>query len=457
VNSRRLQADEHRVTVNGSNVLATKPPPGDTFRRVRRRERLRSTFWFIPAIFVPMSAALAVVMHRVDEVIDVAPGGAPWWVVSSSAAANVLSTIAAAMLTFVGVVFSVTLVALQLASSQVSPRVLRNFVRSPVPKLAFGTFISTFVYSLFLLSQISSTNANLPVAGVAVALLLVLACIAIFIVYVDMTVRGMQVSFVVSTVAVETRQAILQTYRALDGYVTARLPERIDTNSPVVLDDSVIAGRRPSRGVIQGVDVARIVELAHEHDVVVYQVRKVGQFAAEGDTMFDVAGHARNAQEIFTAIVDLGRERTLYQDPLYGIRQLVDTATQALSPAFNSTTTAVQALDRLFDLIGRIGRLPTPTGFVADAEGTVRFIYPVLTWADVVELAFVEIRQFGSGATQITRRLLAGFDDLLRDLPEDRHAPIQAQRDAVIHAVQHRAVNSADMATAVRPDPMGLG
>ena len=115
-------------------------------------------------------------MHRVDQAINFAPGEGAWWVASSSAATNVLSTIAAAMLTFVGVVFSVTLVALQLASSQVSPRVLRSFVRSPIPKLAFGTFISTFVYSLFLLSQISGSNARLPVAGVAVALLLVLAC-----------------------------------------------------------------------------------------------------------------------------------------------------------------------------------------------------------------------------------------------------------------------------------------
>src|SRR6478736_3613542 len=251
------------------------------------------------------------------------------WMASSSSASAVLSTIAAAMLTFVGVVFSVTLVALQLASSQVSPRVLRSFVRSPVPKLAFGTFISTFVYSLFLLSQISDSDNRIPVAGIAVALLLVLACIAIFIVYVDMTVRQMQVSNVISTVAAETREAIVRTYRGLDGYVAARLPDMADEVTPVVLDHSVIAGRRPSRGVIQGVDLARVVQLAHEHDVVVYQVRRVGQFVAEGDTMFEVAGGAANAQEIFTAIVDLGRERTLYQDPLYGIRQLVDTATQA--------------------------------------------------------------------------------------------------------------------------------
>ena len=119
--------------------------------------------------------------------------------------------------------------------------------------------------------------------------------------------------------------------------------------------------------------------------------------------MFQVVGTAPNAQEIFTDVVDLGRDRTLYQDPSFGIRQLVDTATQALSPAVNSTTTAVQALDRLFDVVGRIGRMPSPTGLVADAEGTVRFVYPVLTWPDVVELAFVEIRQFGGGATQITR------------------------------------------------------
>src|SRR3954469_10575315 len=248
------------MTGNMSNVLATRPPASGVFHRVRRRERLRSTFWFIPAIFVPISGVLAVVMHQVDQAIDTVPSRAPWWVASSAAATTVLSTIAAAMLTFVGVVFSVTLVALQLASSQVSPRVLRSFVRSPVPKLAFGTFISTFFYSLLLLSQISGSADQVPVAGTAVALLLVAACIAIFIVYVDMTVRQMQVSHVIATVAAETREAILQTHRGSDGYVQAHLGDITGKSIRVVLEDSVIAGNKPSRGVLQGVDVAKIVE-----------------------------------------------------------------------------------------------------------------------------------------------------------------------------------------------------
>jgi len=187
-------------------------------------------------------------------------------------------------------------------------------------------------------------------------------------------------------------------------------------------------------------------------------VPRVGEYVSQGTTVFEVVGgDAGSAEDVFTELVDLGRERTLYQDPLYGIRQLVDTATQALSPAINATTTAVQALDRLIDLVRRIGRSPSPTGFVCDASDTVRFVYPVLTWPDVIELAFVEIRQFGSGATQITRRLLAGFDELLRDLPEDRHAAIRAQREAVTHRVEQMSTNSGDMVTALRPDSMGLG
>lgn len=427
------------------------------FARECRRERLRSTFWYIPTIVIALSAVLSYFLHRIDVARQVAPGEAPWWVASSSTAAQVLSTIAAAMLTFVGVVFSITLVALQLASSQLSPRVLRSFVRSPVPKLAFGVFMSTFFYSLFMLSQISDDPREIPVVGATTAMLLVAASVGMFVVYIDATIRQMQVNEVISRVAGETRRAVEANY-----FATTQV---VDTVEPDLEGDSVriTIGRRKAtvraltrRGVLLGVDVAGIVDWADQHDAVVVQVARVGDYSPGGTALFEVHGVDDATAHRLAEMVDTGRERTLYQDPLYGLRQLVDTAAQALSAAINAPTTAVQVLDRLVDIVIRIGRMAEPLPYVVSETGVVRLVQPVVDWDQVVALAFVEIRQFGATSTQVTRRLMAAFDAIEAALPADRHPAIEVQRRALVREVTRLVVDPEDQRFALEPDESGL-
>ena len=451
----------------GEDQADDEPPPGRcraevvdrsvAFNRVRRRERLRSTFWYIPTFFIVGSALLAIVMHRIDVAIAVAPGDAPWWLPSTSSTTTVLSTIAAAMLTFVGVVFSVTLVALQLASSQLSPRVLRSFVRSPVPKLAFGTFVATFFFSVFMLSQISGDAREIPVIGGTTAILLVGASVAMFVVYIDATVRQMQVSEVISRVASETRAAMERNYYGPTRYVTAAEPDLAGRSVTIAVGRRAATVRALNRrGVLLGVDVARIVDWAEEHDAIVVQLSRVGDYTPGGTALFDVYGASEDEANALAEMVDLGRERTLYQDPLYGVRQLVDTASQALSAAITAPTTAVQVLDRLVDIVIRIGRMPSPSPYVVDAAGTVRLVHPVLDWEQVVQLAFVEIRQYGVSASQVSRRLMAAFEAIERALPADRAAAIEVQRAALVRAVTRSVVDEQDRAFALQPDETGL-
>jgi uncharacterized membrane protein len=208
--------------------------------------------------------------------------------------------------------------------------------------------------------------------------------------------------------------------------------------------------------VLLGVDVATIVELGRSHGLVIRQVARIGDYTPEGAPLFEILGGTTSATSL-ASLIDLGRERTLYQDPLYGIRQLADTAVQALSPAINAPTTAVQVIDRLVDLVERIGRLPSPTGYVADGDGVVRFVYPVASWADVVALAFTEIRLYGGATAQVTRRLMAAFDQLTLVLPADRHAEIDAHRAALVEDVSRRIADDATRRLALQADSMGLG
>jgi uncharacterized membrane protein len=155
--------------------------------------------------------------------------------------------------------------------------------------------------------------------------------------------------------------------------------------------------------------------------------------------------------------VSVGRERTLYQDPAYGLRQLVDIAAQSLSPALNAPTTATQVIDRLTDLLPRIAAAPDPTGLFADAEGRLRVAVPVIRWPQMVQLAFTEIRVFGARSPQVVRRTLAALETLLDRVPPERRPPLERERRLLLAAARATAASEAERDEAVNPDDLGLG
>ena len=184
--------------------------------------------------------------------------------------------------------------------------------------------------------------------------------------------------------------------------------------------------------------------------------RRIGEYVPRGAPLIEVHGGTSPSEDLMRA-VDLGRERTLFQDPLYGIRQLVDIGTQALSAAINAPTSAVQVIDRLSDLLPQIAERPDPSGLFADESGTVRLMIPVIGWSHIVELAFTELRTFGAGSPQVTRRLLACFERLLADLPSERHPPLERQRLLLMAAVARLVADADERAGRLEPDALGLG
>ena len=197
------------------------------FLLLRLSEHFHNSFWLLPAVFLVGALLLAVVTRAIDESLSPIVTRAAPFVVSAASANVVLATLATAMLTFLGVVFSIGLVALQLASQQFSPRVLRTYVRTPTTKLALGTFIATFIYPLSSLAYLDElTRGGHPVAtvSVAVAMLLAIASIAVFIAYVTLTIRGMRIAYAISTVANETRRALHRMFPGEESYIAAQPP-----------------------------------------------------------------------------------------------------------------------------------------------------------------------------------------------------------------------------------------
>jgi uncharacterized membrane protein len=427
------------------SVVRGRIPVAGSSRRAHIQEWRRESLWLWPALASVAACVVASVLLRHS------PGFVQRDHLLSTNiddARSLLSTIATALLTFTGVVFSITLVALQMASTQFTPRVLRTFVRKPVTKIALSSFIATFVYALVVLAGLGTTG-SVPVAAVGLAFVMVLVSVLVFVVFVHSTVRSMRVTYVIETIHTETIRSINTVFPPASHYVDAAEP---------VLTDTPTLIRFAHRGrVLDAVEASHLVGVARSHGCVLRLLVEVGEYLPNGVVFLEVhGGSVPTLPEIF-ACLDLAPVRTVYQDARYGIRQLVDIAIRALSPAVNDPTTATQSIDRLRDILGQVALRPDPSGYWVDGAGEVRLVRPVSSWERVVELSLREIERYGVESPQISRRLMSVYDDLAECGGPARAGVITEHRERLIREVTRLTVDAGSRQWALTPDALGAG
>lgn len=413
------------------------------------RENLRGSLWFIPTLCVALAVALGTGLTYVDrhsEGFSFAFGG------GAESARGFLSTIASSMITFTGLVFSITIVVLQLASQQFSPRVLRTFLRDRHSQLALGIFTATFTYALVVLREVRAEDgpgeAFVPGLAVTGSFVLVMLSLAVFVDYIHHIAQSIRVGSITTQVGDETHRAIADIYD--HAHVAPPVP------LPAGGRTTTIAA--PERGVIQGLDRDRLTELAAEHDLVVEIVPAIGDFVPQGTTVMRLHGDPlpRDVHPFLDAVA-FGMERTMRQDPAFGFRQLVDIAERSLSPAINDPTTAVQCLDELHDLLRQLATKAFPSGQRLDAEGRVRLTFPVTTWDSYVSLACDEIRNYGKTSIQVHRRMRSMLADLLTVAEGDRRAAVTKQLELLERSADMHLDHEEDRTSARQGDEQGLG
>ena len=444
------------------SVLAEAAVSSSEYRLRWAAEWVRERFWVVPAVLLAFGTGLAVL-------IAVGPGALGGWggfPADASWSSGFLENIAAATLTFLGVVFTLTLVALQLASSQLSPRVIRTFVRSSITRVAFGTQLAAFSYAVTALVISHGRSGQAASRAVIAAAALVAVSLVVFLRYVASMMELLQVVDVITAVARETRAAVAASWLRSPASVPAAAPDR--SPSPVPLLRPAGRGRRGAPGRVLGVDHARLAELGRRHDCVIELTVRMGEFVPSCGAFAAVHHGAGNhgaanggagaprqpvTAAAVAAAINFGRGRTLYQDPAFGLRQLADIAAQALSPAVNQPTTAVLVIDSLEDLLLQIAGGPRQSGCYTDRDGTVRFIKPLPGWDDCLDLAFTEITAYGATSPQVTRRLLAAYAALEAAAAPGRRAAVAARREELTRQLAASGLTPM----ALRPDPMGLG
>jgi uncharacterized membrane protein len=376
------------------------------------------------------------------------------WVIfgySTEGARAILTTLVGSMLTFIVFLLSTTLIVVQLASAQLTPRVIALVLTTPGIKIALCALTFTYTYSLGALGRVEE---HVPDFHVSIAVILNLACIVIFFQFVQQLSSMLRPASLLLIVADRAQQVIEQVY-----------PVVFDPKQPELATREVLPTTRAQvveyterSGVIMAFSVENLVRLARDANSVIELLPQVGDSISRSDPLFRIYSDGQPiSREILRGCVAVGTERTLEQDPRFAFRILVDVANKALSPAINDPTTAVLALDQIDNLLLSLGRRRLDEGLARDCDGKVRVVYGTPDWPDYVMLAVSEIRQYGEGSIQVSRRLRAMLEHLIGALPEPRSPPLQAELAMLASAVKQKFRDEEDRKRAGTGDYQGVG
>ena len=404
--------------------------------RSGRWEQLRASLWFLPAVVAAGSLLLTLGLLRIRP----DPAGAVGelaWPASASSAATLLQLVATAVMTVTTLTLSLTIVALQLASQQFSPRLLRNFARDRRIQASLAVLTSAFVVPLTALRGIDPERP-LPVLALALTWLLGLASVGVLLGFVAHLVRLLRVDTMMAGVHAETRRTIEQTYSPWGGREGEEPPEAPDDDALPGPSGGVLVLARRS-GFVRSIDPGVLVAAAAGEGVFFRLGLRPGDHVVAGAPVgmawtVDGGGPVR-PDELADAVapaLDFGIERTSEQDAAFGFRQLVDIAVKAISPGINDPTTAAEAIGYCADLLVRLqGRRLGPQ-VKRDEEGRARVVLPDRDLRYYLDLACGQVRRFGRDMPGVLTALLRMLRDVAANARSDEQRDEVARQVALI-------------------------
>lgn len=377
-----------------------------------RREALRTNLWFIPAVEALVVLGLFAGTYALDRAAYRGDLALPAWVLSGTAdsARQILTAVATAIITVVGVVFSITIVALTLASTQFGPRMMRNFIRDRGTQLTLGTFVATFFYSILALVSIGGGPHGdfVPHLSITVALLLTIADLTVLIYFINHIATAIQLPQVIAGIAGDLAKEIDagNSGDPASGFGSARGPSREELLRRMEESGAII--RTPASGYLQVIRHDTLLKIATSAEAVIHLPYRPGHFLMHGQTLAIVwpASAVDYVAENLQRGHVTGPYRTLTQDISFGFDQLVEIALRALSPAVNDTFTALTCIDWLGDCLCRITTGWHPQRIRRDDTGHIRVIAHEADSERLIQRAFEKIRQAGEGMPAVMIRQL---------------------------------------------------
>ncbi|MFG2755470.1 DUF2254 domain-containing protein [Streptomyces wuyuanensis] len=412
------------------------------------RQYVMACLWIAPLLGIVLGSLLADAAVALDGAVRLPEE----WRYSPSTAGSVLSSIVGAMIALLGFVVTIGILVVQQATGTLSPRYMRLWYRDRLQKAVLATFTGTFAFAFSLLRSIEADFV--PDLGVTLAGAAVAASLVLLLMYLNRFIHNLRPVAIAALVARAGRRVIHQ-----GALLAASGTLRHADGAPARPAGPVTPVPCATGGALQGFHPARLAALAERYDCYVVLAHPVGDFVPPGATLFEVHGPSPPPPRELTGLVALGVERTIEQDPAFGLRILVDIAIRALSPAVNDPTTAVQVLNHIEAFLHTIGRLRLTGRFTLhDARGEPRLEVRGRSWEDFLQLAVTEIREYGAGSLQICRRLRALFHGLLAaGLPEEHLEAVRTELRLLDEAVDREYSDPDRRTAALTPDRQGIG
>ena len=417
-----------------------------TNRLLHFRTYLRSSLWLIPIIAIPLELVTTRLLHRIDEwvgwsLLEIAVPGAQ----------ATLQAIVTATLSFMVFTFGSLLVAIQVASAQLTPRIIATtLLRDNVVKYTVGIFIFTLLFALSAQNRIEKDVHQLVLF---VATILGILSFAAFFYLIDYASRLLRPISILVRVGNGGLDVIESVYPDASQEIATKANSFRRSGAP----DQIIHHLGTS-AIVLAVDLKVLVAEAQKTNCVIEFVPQVGDFVSVGEPLFNLYGSAPTIDDgALREAVAFGSERTMVQDPTFALRIVIDIALRALSQAINDPTTAVLAIDQLHRLLRMVGRRHLRTDEICDASGQTRVIFRTPNWEDFVNLAFSEIRKCGSNNLQVVRRLRAMIENLIQTIPRHRHPALAQQLALLDREIEWNFKHPEELGLARVPDSQGLG
>jgi uncharacterized membrane protein len=394
-------------------------------------EKLNSSFWFIPLLILLFAMSAAIYFLHLDSVNDFDPEGvwSYFYAGSADSARSILSTIAGAMIGVAGTTFSITIVALTLASSQFGSRLLRNFMYDKVNQIVLGTYIATFVYCLMVLNAVrhSELESFVPKISVMAAILAAILNIILLILFFHHIAISIQSDKVISDIS-----------EAMSGNMKKLFPSPVGKEVEEKAAPSVEQLRKKflyrhevlctSSGYLQSMDLDYLLKVSRDSDAMAYLPHRPGSYLVEDTMLMEVFSHQQldeRIEELCQSAYITGKVRTSLQDVEFSIHQIVEIAGRALSPGVNDPYTAITCIDNLSSILCYLSLAAFPSAGRYDEEGVLRLLTSPLTFEGMLDAAYHQIRQYAANNPAVLIRLLEALSRIYR------HAESASRKKAV--------------------------
>ncbi len=421
----------------GSNKLV---PRLVNLRFTGARDRLRTQLWPLPVAGIVLAVVAGVLIPHFDARVD---ANLPSWSTAvlfggdAGVARSLLDAISSSLITVTSLTFSLTVVTLQLASSQFSPRLLRTFTSDTFVQSTLAIFLSTFTYALTVLRAVRSGDtggtAFVPRISVTFAFILVVVSVLGLVLFLAHLARQIRVETMLRDVHDD---AIATVQGSTNPLEEARLLPPLPHRPTHALDISAL-----SSGFLTSIDEGELLAAATEADAFLKIDCHPGNSIVKGvpigtawSTTDDLVGETfERMQAAVRGAIKVGYERTAAQDVAYGLRQLTDVANKALSPGINDPTTAVHALGHISAILCQLAGRDLNSIVLRDGDDHVRVVLRRPSFAELLDAAITQPRRYGSSDPQLLNRILQLLEELAWHL--DDAAPIRQQLERLRNTV----------------------